>query len=1664
MTIKSVSWPALCAGLCCVSPVWAGRYPTSGTQTFPQANGATNLADGTTLASSFLGTFASVQANTLQLAHKTFSGNSSSWKIPNLDSGQAIQAFDVTFSVAMAKSLATSLPGSGWALNFGAIPAGNGSGDVGYTMSGGMVISFDTYANTVNDIPSVQLFCNNTSVGDFPAPGLLPYPPISGGSFNLTNPTTGGTTAAIAYNATPSTVQSAMRAVNGWSTVVVTGAAGAWVVDRGTTGSYASPTGSAASLNGLAVTPGMGSVVITNPQDGTVSQNEIWNVSLEGRGFTYDTTFRPVVIHWDYDGLDLTYNGQTIFTNLPTPGFVPASGNTFGWTAAATNGSQDTYIDDVLIVTSPAAPLETGGPVISEFMAENASILEDEDMDTPDWIEIYNGQNASTNLAGWKLTDGVATWTFPSVTVGAYGHLVVFASGKNRTANTAMLHTNFTLLKTGGTFSLLNPSNVVASTWTYGNQLEDVSYGMKYQGGATGYLSPPSPGSGTLFNYSVASEGPAEDVVWSRDGGLITGSTSISVTPPVAIGAVVRYTTDNSDPHAGSAIFPANLAISATTNLRARVFAPNRLPGDISTRTFLHMDASLSNYNGSGQPFQSNLPLIIMDSFGVNVDAVTDQAQPRPHRYTYAVVVDKNASGWASVTSPTYDHQGRAGTHVRGDSSGGFAQKSYAWETWNSENEDKDVSLLGMPAESDWALHGPYTDKTFIRNFITYSKMRELHGGVDGYGMRVRLVELIFNQDPGQSVSYNDYRGVYVLMERIKRSNNRVDIERLTNLVTDPALITGGYIFRRDRTSSDGNTTLPVGMHSHTPNILNSAQTTWLTNYINAFNTALNGTNFADPVLGYAPYIDKTSFIDNWWFVEAFKQIDGYRLSTYFYKSRTGKIVAAPIWDYNLSLGNANYLAGDQTSGWYWNQTDSYWWARLRQDPNYELSNWDRYWQIRRSIFETTSINSYIDSLAMAATNGSTTPVTNSMSLPAGQPSTLENAAMRHYRKFPVLGTYLWPNAGGDPGGAATLNPRPWQINTTYQSEVTWMKTWLSARMLWLDDQNFNGTTIYRPPNFSNYGGNVPSGTQLTISRYTGTPPSGYTYASGGTLYYTTDGSDPRPSTTLGTESVLLSGSANACKWLVPSTGNDGLTLTAEAGASQWTTYTDPPNIANWTSGVTGVGYERDPASATSYSTLIGANSNTESQMYNINPTCYLRVPFTIADNAALNNIGTLKLSLKYDDGFRAYVNGVLVAGRNDTDPSMTTSPGTAQANQIHDDAAALVFEDIDITSSGLGALRVGTNVLAIHMLNSPNTSSDLLMVPRLTSLPPGSGGSGGIAFTGPITLTQSGTIKARLLANGVWSPITTAQFIVGAVPANATNLVISEIMYNPSGPTPSEQSAGYGDNDFEYIELMNVGAGSIDLTGCKFTTGITFDFTTADPDVRTLPAGAKIVVVANSGGFVTRYGNPPGIRVAGVFSGSLSNSGELIRLVDATAAVIAEFTYGTAEPWPVDADDNGYSLVLNNPAPAPSYNDGFSWRSSATLNGSPGLANSIPFAGVPIADDDKDGFDNFLEYSLGSSPTSGQSLFMPEGGFTDYSDGVNTSSHLRFSYRRNLAADGVTYEVQCSSDLTTWNLPVTYVGTVNNGDGTATVEYRSTDPIDSLHPRMSMRMVVSTP
>ncbi len=232
---------------------------------------------------------------------------------------------------------------------------------------------------------------------------------------------------------------------------------------------------------------------------------------------------------------------------------------------------------------------------INELLAAalNPNQLSDEDGELQDWIELYNGGGTPVNLLGWSLTDDPDDpdrWIFPDVSLGAHQYLVVFASGKDRkpTAPGSRLHTNFRLTSAGEFLGLFSADSPRREVWTANvpEQRNDYSYG--YDATDTlRYFATPTPG-GPNGNSSIIGVIPA--VHFSVDHGLFELPFTLALTTPVP-GAIIRFTTDGSQPTATTGrIYNGSLDITNTMTLRAAAFKTEYLPSTVATRTYLFLD------------------------------------------------------------------------------------------------------------------------------------------------------------------------------------------------------------------------------------------------------------------------------------------------------------------------------------------------------------------------------------------------------------------------------------------------------------------------------------------------------------------------------------------------------------------------------------------------------------------------------------------------------------------------------------------------------------------------------------------------------------------------------------------------------------------------------------------------------------------------------------------------------------------------------------------------------------------------------------------------------------------------------------------------------------------------------------------------------------------
>jgi hypothetical protein len=314
------------------------------------------------------------------------------------------------------------------------------------------------------------------------------------------------------------------------------------------------------------------------------------------------------------------------------------------------------------------------------------------------------------------------------------------------------------------------------------------------------------------------------------------------------------------------------------------------------------------------------------------------------------------------------------------------------------------------------------------------------------------------------------------------------------------------------------------------------------------------------------------------------------------------------------------------------------------------------------------------------------------------------------------------------------------------------------------------------------------------------------------------------------------------------------------------------------------------------------------------------------------------------------------------------------------------------------------------------------------------------------LPLTGSGKVKARTYdASAVdlqqrWSALVEAEFIVGE-PASSSNLVISEINYNPASRSAGEIQAGILDRDeFEFIELYNILPDKhVELTGVRFVAGVEFDFSSAS--ITRLAPGQRLLIVRNPAAFALRYPNVSPSLIAGSYTGGLDNGGELISLVGVGGS-IHSFSYDDAAPWPNLADGDGPTLVLLNPTTAPAHAQGGNWVDHTTLGGNPGGGDStgwLLFAALngladPASDGDEDGLTDLEEYALGSDPT-----VMNAGPLQGFTQMPLTTERIAFTRRQGVTDAQVG--IQISNELTSWaTTPATILSTTPNGDGTEQV------------------------
>jgi len=375
------------------------------------------------------------------------------------------------------------------------------------------------------------------------------------------------------------------------------------------------------------------------------------------------------------------------------------------------------------------------------------------------------------------------------------------------------------------------------------------------------------------------------------------------------------------------------------------------------------------------------------------------------------------------LSDPATDYDGFIGIERRGSTSQDLSNKKpYGLELRDAQGNNLDTVLLGMPREHDWILLAPYSDKTMMRDALAYL----LAGKMMAYAPRVRFCELYIN---------NTYQGVYILTEKIKQDKGRVDIANLTSSDTQGDDLTGGYIVKIDKTTGgspvDGwetnfGTRNFYQFHDPEGSDLLPQQKNYIKQVVSNFESVMSSDDYDHPTRGYFKLIDVNTFVDFFLVNEISRNVDGYRLSTYLYKDKDSndpRLKMGPVWDFNITFGNADYCEGGSTDGFAVNfnavcPSDyfgvPFYWNRMLNEPVFRKKVADRWFGLRKGHLSTTALHTLVDSMA----------------------TLLGEAQVRNFSLYPILNQYVWPNR---------------YIGGSYANEIKYLKDWLASRTAYLD-------------------------------------------------------------------------------------------------------------------------------------------------------------------------------------------------------------------------------------------------------------------------------------------------------------------------------------------------------------------------------------------------------------------------------------------------------------------------------------------------------------------------------------------------------------------------------------------------------------------------------------
>ncbi len=700
-----------------------------------------------------------------------------------------------------------------------------------------------------------------------------------------------------------------------------------------------------------------------------------------------------------------------------------------------------------------ATPLVAQEWVISEFMAINDNTFADEAGEFDDWVEIHHLGTEESDLGGLYLSDDPedsALWQIPEGTlVSAGGRIVIWLDDDLEQGDG---HAPFRLGGAGGDLILTDrDGETQLDRITYPVQHPDIAFGRSTLDAETPiYLLKPTPGEAN----DPAGISALGGITYSRPAGAFHEAFELTLSTITEDG-VIRYSTNGKPPSIfNGSTYSSPITITESVCLRVQVSVRGQVVSPLETQIYLAVDEAVWD-------FSSNLPVALIDSRGHDFSNDTSLSMGFPQSPVCSAFFEQSESGRTMlVEMPPFI--GRAGMNVRGASSRGWPKKQFKFETWGEAGEDREVPLLGLPADADWILAAPYFDRSLMRNEITFRWWEKL----GYYSPRTKFLEVFIDMNNDQRFTMDDYQGVYVLTEKIKSSADRLDINEES------------YIVEATNVNQHWTSQRGIRLKYVEPRENEEApqRKQAIREHYDRVEREVLGDDFQDPESGYRQVLDVPSHIDYDIMREMSRNIDG--ASTFLSLNDAGKVQMGPLWDYNQSFGLTRLfdpVPGWRTDGW----NDSYmtnaghwmkWWDHLKTDTEYQVQWEDRWVALREGLFTNEALLGDIDAIA----------------------TLLEESAERNFERWDTLGQAVWVT-----GGSTRADPGEGDRDT-YAKEVEFVREWLTERLVWIDSQ------VPSPPSFTQDGGAVPSGFVLEMTR--GENFGGFV----GNVYFTIDGSDPR--------------------------------------------------------------------------------------------------------------------------------------------------------------------------------------------------------------------------------------------------------------------------------------------------------------------------------------------------------------------------------------------------------------------------------------------------------------------------------------------------------------------------------------------------------------------------